>query len=246
MKALDGVNQQTLTGALLTIVGAILVIVLLVTEVSIFRDINVVNKLVVDKAASTEAVKLMFDVTFHRVSCDRLSFMQEATRGTIHSHDPVEMLKVDVDDATTPGRKGCRVSGFGIIDKIAGNFRFAVSSQNNAASDLSHTINFVSFVPTSGKLAVGKIPDASSNISQVSVSVPDTTVIYQYSMQIIPTLYRELWGEVYYMNQYSLSEKSLTLDQARRGDPFFPVPVRDFFGLLFTYDFHPVSLPISR
>lgn len=239
VKALEGVNQQTLGGAFLTILCTVLVVGLLFSEISLFKEINVVSRLEVDKGAGVEAVKLMFDVSFQHIACERITFFQEATRGTVHAHEPMEMTKVPVRGSSAT--EGCRVSGWGIIDKIAGNFRFAVNADGSTA-DMSHTVNYVSFLPTVGRSAVDKIPEASSNISDLRVLLEPSTAIYQYSLQVIPTQFKELWGEVSHMNQYSLSEKALSAEQAKRGDPFFPVPVHDFSGVLFTYDFHPVML----
>lgn len=239
VKSLEGVNRQTLLGAVLTILGTILVLGLVVNEISIFRQIHVVSKLQIDKGGATEAVKLVFDVSFNRLPCNRINFYQEATRGTVHTHEPAEIVMQDMADG--PNVVGCRVTGYEIIDKLSGNFRFAVSpSAAKGANDLSHVVNFVSFEPASGKQAAGRIPDVASNISQLVTTVPEGTVIYQYSMQVIPTEYKELWGELYHTNQYTLSEKALSEAQAQRGDPYFPVPVHNFVGILFSYDFHPV------
>eukprot|EP00981_Chlorochromonas_danica_P009714 scaffold2799_cov159-Ochromonas_danica.AAC.31 len=215
---------------------------------SLDGEINVISKLEIDKGVGVEAVKVMFDVSFPKIGCSRITFAQEATRGTVHSHSPMEVIKVDQPRVTPDSSTdGCRISGWGIIDKIAGNFRFVVAKDGDRpGADLSHRINFLSFVSTLGKSAVGKVPNAPTNISDLNIELPGDSAIYQYSMQIIPTQYRELWGDTSYMNQYALSEKHLNVEQASKNDPFFPVPVRDFQGLLFTYDFQPVMVQMEE
>jgi hypothetical protein len=243
VKVLDGVHQQTLIGALLTVISFALLLTLLVSEFSIFTQVNTVSRLEVDKGVGVEAIKLIFDVSFHKVSCDRISFNQEATRGTMHSHEPVQVNKVDVPSGGPLNKLGCRVFGWMIIDKIGGNFRFGVTESPDApVENLSHTVHLVTFLPTNDKIAVDKVPGATSNISELTVVVPENTGIYQYALQVIPTQYKELYGELFHMNQYSFSEKAINIEQAKRGDPFYPLPVRDFTGVLFTYDFHPVRL----
>lgn len=247
-KSLDGVNQQTLMGALATVVAAVLIGALLFSEFSYFQNINVVSRLEVDKGVGLEAVKVIFDISFPRVMCDRISFSQEVTRGSVHSKETPQIDKVGITSPSNPAQmEGCRVAGSMVIDKLSGNFKVAVPVLDNHPLDLTHTINYVSFLPTTGKLIPhNKLPDASSNITDLAVTVPSDTGLYHYTVQVIPTQYKEIFGDISHMNQYSLSEKVLTVDQARRGgDMFNPLPVHDFTGILFSYDFHPVSLVLS-
>lgn len=244
-KSLDGVNQQTLMGALSTVVAVVLIGALLFSEVSYFQKINVVSRLEVDKGVGLEAVKVIFDISFPRVMCDRISFAQEVTRGSVHSKETPQISKVGIAPLLNPTQmEGCRVSGFMVIDKLSGNFKFGVPLLDNQPLDLTHTINYISFLPTTGKLIPHeKIPDASSNITDLAVTAPADTGLFHYTVQVIPTQYKEISGEISHMNQYAMSEKVMTVDQARRGgDMFNPVPVRDFTGILFAYDFHPVLL----
>eukprot|EP01031_Cornospumella_fuschlensis_P030960 gene30960-37420_t len=119
-KSLDGVNQQTLMGALATVVAVVLIGALLVSEVSYFQKINVVSRLEVDKGVGLEAVKVVFDISFPRVMCDRISFSQEVTRGSVHSKESPRIDKTAIVSTSNPAQpEGCRVFGSMVIDKLS-------------------------------------------------------------------------------------------------------------------------------
>ncbi len=57
---------------------------------------------------------------------------------------------------------------------------------------------------------------------------------------MVPTQYKSLYGEVSFANQYSVNEKVISLDQLRRNEAISGLFLKDFNGLIVTYDFHPV------
>lgn len=60
---------------------------------------------------------------------------------------------------------------------------------------------------------------------------------------MVPTQYKTLYGELSHLNQYSVIEKDVPLEQLQRIEPIPGLHLRDFQGIVFTYDFHPVSSP---
>ena len=59
--------------------------------------------------------------------------------------------------------------------------------------------------------------------------------------QVVPTQYKTLYGDLSYINQYSVIEKACPLEQMQHTEPIDGLHLRDFQGVVFTYDFHPVS-----
>lgn len=59
--------------------------------------------------------------------------------------------------------------------------------------------------------------------------------------QVVPTQYKTLYGELSYLNQYSVIEKDVPVEQMQRVEPIQGLHLRDFQGIIFTYDFHPVG-----
>jgi hypothetical protein len=60
IKAVEGVNQQTLLGAFITLISTVLVLILLLSELSLFLKIDVVSRMVADNTVGLESVKLDF------------------------------------------------------------------------------------------------------------------------------------------------------------------------------------------
>lgn len=244
-KSIEGVNQQTVLGALLTVVTAILVVVLLFSEVTSFLEIDVVSRMAVDQTVGLEAIKLEFDVTFQQLKCDRFDFVQEVTRGTIHVHEPIAVQKEAIGSNT-----GCHILGSLLTDKVTGNFRFGVQSRGRVNPEsgeqeidfnLSHTINNLVFLPTKGKLATDKLPEIPASIQRPLVTVPAGISIYQYSIQVVGTQYKTLYGELSFLNQYSINEKMVDTNPFARQELLSSMNAKDFNGIVFSYDFNPVS-----
>lgn len=237
-KAIDGVHQQTLLGALLTLLTTILVFVLLFVEISFFFKIDVVPRMILDKSYGVEAVEVEFDVGFPKISCDGITFTQEVTRGNIHflGETVTDLKKFDLE-IDPKSWMGCRVTGKFLTDKVAGNFRFAISPQR-VALNLTHSLTKVAFYPTSNKIKKGNV----QIINQGAVEVPEGTSVYQYSITVVPTQYKTLYGELSFGNEYAIIEKPVPADFAPTFLAQNSLFIKDFQGLLFSYDFHPVSL----
>jgi len=125
VKTKDYVLQSTYLGAFMTLVGAFVVLILLFSEFSAYLQKDIVSRMVADSTVGVETVKLDFDIEFLKVGCEKLTFAQEVTRGTFHTHDPENIVKEALhrDD----GGGGCWVKGSIVTDKLGGNFRFVVT-----------------------------------------------------------------------------------------------------------------------
>lgn len=60
IKAVDGVNQKTILGAIITLLSTVLVIVLILSEISLFLKIDVISRMVADNTVGIESVRLDF------------------------------------------------------------------------------------------------------------------------------------------------------------------------------------------
>lgn len=186
VKAVDGVNQQTILGALLTIVTTLIVLVLLWSEVSQFMKIDVVSRMVADQNARFQSVRLEVDVEFNAVTCDRINFFQEITRGTVHLHEAGNVEKL-------PTSAGCRVQGSIITDKYGGNFRFGIAPKLSNVrggeaqvlpTNMSHYVHHIAFIPSEGIASADKIPAKNQQLEQTQTVVPEGAGIYQYAIQV--------------------------------------------------------------
>jgi hypothetical protein len=235
---LEGVHQQTLLGAMLTLVTTVLVLFLLFTELSSFFTIETISRMDIDKRASFDAVKLAFDISFHKISCERIAYSHEVTKGMLHITENGEIIKSSIDAGS--GIKGCSVHGFFLIDKVAGNFKFGVSDAD-INLDLSHTIHLLDFIPAQGLLLDSEKIGVPSHFNRSLVAVPTGSAAYQYSFYIVPTEYKTLYGKLSFINQYAVSEKSISFEHSRVGDMSLGI-MSNFAGVVFNYDYSPVML----
>ena len=68
------------------------------------------------------------------------------------------------------------------------------------------------------------------------------TMIWILCNKVVPTQYKTLYGELSYVNQHSVVEKAISLEQLTKIQPVSGVHLQNFKGVIFTYDFHPVML----
>lgn len=69
IKTVEGVNQQTILGALFTIITFILTILLIYSEIILYLNKDSIHHMVVDQKGGLETVRLDFDFEFHKISC---------------------------------------------------------------------------------------------------------------------------------------------------------------------------------
>lgn len=173
----------SMIGALLTILSSVLVVILILSEVSYFMKIDVVSRMLADSTAGVEAVKLDFDLVLYDVPCDRISFVKEVTKGTVHVNEYGNFDKFAMDDGITVG---CQVRGSNLLDKVGGNFRFNIEEDklNDRPYNISHSIVNLAFSPALGLSAREKLPDLAHSISNILTIVPDQTGVYHYAIQV--------------------------------------------------------------
>jgi hypothetical protein len=141
VKTMDGVTQQTLLGAVMTIVASIVVLFLFISEVRSYTNPNYITRMQADHSADRDneaPVRLHFDMDFFNIPCNRISFAQEVVRGQMHLHlenHPDTDIKKDFKSypESTSG-PGCWMHGSLVTDKIAGNFIFKIEPDKETKS----------------------------------------------------------------------------------------------------------------
>lgn len=126
-KAVDGVNQQTAIGAFVTVIMYCLISFLVYSEMNLRTKNNLVSRMVLDASGSSRrasSTRIEFDVDFYEISCDRLTFAQEITRGEHHN----ATSRIDKVVSGSGTKERCRMHGSLVTDKVGGNFRFEVTA----------------------------------------------------------------------------------------------------------------------
>lgn len=224
--------------------------------------------MVVDPGVTQETVRLDFDLEFNTVPCADMSFSQEVIRGTVHSH-------TDNGNITfTPIESGCQIHGYIITDKVGGNFRFKVNSASDSLMndlllqqfgqfqrgvrptdpDLSHSISRLSFHQVEDDNIdsphfdhpVFKLATKTA-LSGSATSVEKGIGLYHYNLNIVPTQKKKKNRVVLSrLDKMSVTERAVKMEDLTRGISLSGTLVRDFVGIIVTYDFYPVVIQIEE
>jgi hypothetical protein len=240
-KTIDGVNNRTLIGSLLTFLTFFIIIYLIISEIYIYVEKDMVNRMTLDKTIGIGAIEISFNIDFHQTDCDRIQFFQEVTRGIMHSHEPDQIAKSPIDSA-----KGCNIVGKITTDKVAGDFRFQIS-KNGDFLDVSHTIHQVEFLNIDNDNSLGRVPDTqlvglNDKMEKIeNKKLEMSTGIYQYIIQIVSTHYTTIEKKTQKGNQIYFTERNVPMLHADMGITLSGQFYKGFFGLMFNYDFSPVK-----
>lgn len=108
--------------------------------------------------------------------------------------------------------EGCQVYGYIEVSKVAGNFHIApgksfqqhhvhvhdLQAFGTKQFNISHDIRYLSFgVP---------IPGVRNPLDDTNISSEAPSLMYQYFVKIVPTVYKKLSGESVWSNQYSFTK----------------------------------------
>ena len=117
-KIADNVNEKTVIGAILSIISIILVLILIISEFRYYYQVNIQSLMITDSQAIHEPTLLDFKINFDQLKCSHINFIQDTTRGTLHTNQAEYFDKQDIANG-----EGCAVKGIIATDKIGGNFK---------------------------------------------------------------------------------------------------------------------------
>lgn len=241
-KTIDGVHdQQTVTGAVITVISAVIVFLLVMTQFNEYQQVDIVSRMVADSTVGVEDVEIIFDIEFYKTSCDRIHFSQEVTRGTMHSHEPLHMTKEALEG------RSCWLHGAIVTDKVGGSFKFMIDpvsdNDNVHSNDITHKINTLAFHSADGAPEDLDLPEMAHPLSGQESEVDSNVRLYQYGIQVVPTKHTGLNAkDSYHVNQYAVIERQIGAEQLKHGVLLNGQTYRNVMGIVFTYDFYPVML----
>lgn len=248
LKLMDspGMNKQTVLGAMVSVVSLVIVVILLISESKLYLDKEIIGHMRTDTTGGIEAINISFDIEFLKMSCDKITFLQEVTRGTLHLQQAEKINKISGADGS------CRLHGSLGTDKVGGNFRFemaqTIGNPGFPPVDISHRINHLMFLSTNTNFTGEKSPHPGISyplINQLSNAAAGVA-IHQYVLQVVPTDLKRANGTVEHLNQYSVTEREVEGDQLLMGVTLSGQYFKDFVGVLFTYDFSPIMLAMEE
>ncbi|CAO2578077.1 Endoplasmic reticulum-Golgi intermediate compartment protein 3 [Lemmus lemmus] len=145
--------------------------------------------------------------------------------------------------------EGCQVYGFLEVNKVAGNFHFAPGksfqqSHVHASSFLVHdlqsfgldNINMTHYIK---HLSFGEdYPGIVNPLDHTNVTAPQASMMFQYFVKVVPTVYMKVDGEVLRTNQFSVTRHEKVAN-GLLGDQGLP-------GVFVLYELSPMMVKLTE
>ncbi|DBA00549.1 TPA: hypothetical protein N0F65_006453 [Lagenidium giganteum] len=225
-KGLEGIQERTIGGGVVTLISCICVAFLLLSEVSVWWTVEVVNRMHVDTEPQESPIDVVVDVTFLHEKCQDVAIDVSDAKGNKEI-----LLKEEVEKQPF-GESGCRFVGSVQIKKVAGDITFAHEGSLNIYSffdflnfNSSHVVNHLRFGPI--------IPKMETPLIDVHKTVLENVATYKYFVNIVPTKYIYLSGQSITTYQYSVTEHVMKNEESNQ---------LSFPGVMFSYEFSPIAV----
>ncbi|ETW03857.1 hypothetical protein H310_05207 [Aphanomyces invadans] len=228
-KGVEGIQEKTTCGALITVISVAIVFLLFLSELGIYTTTQVVNRMHVDTVPQDAVMHIEVDITFLHEKCKDVAMDASDVKGNKDLLADSNITAVPVPSGES---EGCRLTGFVDVHKVAGVVSFAHEGSLNMFSfmdflefNASHIVHRLSFGPD--------IPNMVNPLQDVHKSVEKNVALYKYGVSIVPTQYTPLYGPPIQTYQYSVTE--YTSEPNEGGVMSFP-------GVSFMYEFSPIKV----
>eukprot|EP00948_MAST-09A_sp_MAST-9A-sp1_P003849 g3849.t1 len=137
LKGIDGVTQQTTTGAIITLCSVLFILTLTITEFFAWRQIYTTETLTVDTQMNYANVDIHFDLTFLKQNCDSIHVDVEDEKGLrkpglydtdIFQATPIETTEAYDLTSTPSTTKGCSIKGKVDVPRVKGTLSFGLGN----------------------------------------------------------------------------------------------------------------------
>ncbi len=181
-------------------------------------------------------------------TCEQVKAAYRYKGWAFNTLEEIEQCMGDVIERTAKYsvQEGCYMSGYFLVNKVAGNFHFApgksMQQGNQHVHDFmpyevdhfntSHTIQYLAF----GTIYPGLTNPLDGMVKTVLPEVGQSG-IFQYFVKVVPTIYEFTDGKQIVTNQYSVTE------HFRPRNEMHPAVVP---GVFFMYDLSPIMMHIKE
>ncbi|XP_062231714.1 uncharacterized protein LOC133929113 isoform X2 [Phragmites australis] len=252
--------KRTLSGGVVTLVAAVIMLLLFISETRAYFFSATETKLVVDTSRG-ERLRVNFDITFPSIPCTLLSVDTTDISGEQHHdirHD-IEKRRLDshgnVIEARKEGIGGAKIERplqkhGGRLDKgeqYCGTCYGAEESDDqccNSCEEVREAYKKKGWALTNpdlidqithkiNKLSFGtEFPGVINPLDGAQWTQPASDGTYQYFVKVVPTIYTDIRGNKIHSNQFSVTE------HFRDGN----VRLKPQPGVFFFYDFSPIKV----
>ncbi|EHB05461.1 Endoplasmic reticulum-Golgi intermediate compartment protein 3 [Heterocephalus glaber] len=135
--------------------------------------------------------------------------------------------------------EGCQVYGFLEVNKVAGNFHFAPGKsfqQSHVHGWCCLQINMTHYIQ---HLSFGEdYPGIVNPLDHTNVTAPQASMMFQYFVKVVPTVYMKVDGEVLRTNQFSVTRHEKVAN-GLLGDQGLP-------GVFVLYELSPMMVKLTE
>lgn len=227
LKGVEGIQERTIGGGVVTLVSFLFVVFLLLSELSVWWTVEVTHRMHVDSTSQDSPITVDVDIVFLHEKCSEVAMDVSDAKGNKDIMIGDNVIKVPYGD------DGCQFLGSVMVKKVAGDISFAHEGSLNIFSfheflnfNASHHINRLTFGP--------KIPNMETPLVDVNKLIVNNVATYKYFINIVPSKYISYSGSEVSTFQYSSTEHEAKAGN-RRGEISFP-------GVIFSYEFSPIAV----
>eukprot|EP01138_Halocafeteria_seosinensis_P011169 gb/GECG01011407.1/.p1 GENE.gb/GECG01011407.1/~~gb/GECG01011407.1/.p1 ORF type:complete len:308 (+),score=29.16 gb/GECG01011407.1/:1-924(+) len=238
------VQRKTGLGACITVLGVIIMTSLFLSELAWYRKVQVVDHARVDTRQGQRDLHITLDIKFLALKCDDIDIGALDNKGVPYDVSRRHLFKEDLteeEEKETQKQPQCHIGGSLELKKVAGAFFFTMahhltsrevgghhthllSYEQVANFNVSHEIEHLSFGPT--------FPGQSRPLENTRQIATKPAAEFQYFVQLVPTVYKSIDGDVVDSEQFSVTEFVNYKDPT---SPFNSQP-----SVIFKYDVSPI------
>lgn len=233
-RAVEGVQERTISGALVTVGSVVVIAALLILEVKSFFTTTTQHHIGVDDGkrpfgsrhwTMPDRLPVRIYMTFGRVPCDGLTLDMDATRSDFDPLNSVEFREPTFDELEWAGdvdaTKACTLDGRLTIGKVSANFHIEVADRQDKLIPLPFSAFQIANNERRRHLNISHkvhalhfgdtiLKDTVAPLDGV-VNAPDVAGQQHYLLKVIPTVL-DHGTTATATNQYSLAEHFIRFD----------------------------------
>ncbi|KAL0587114.1 hypothetical protein ABG067_003172 [Albugo candida] len=230
-KAVEGIQERTIGGGIITLLSFLFVFFLFISEVSVWWTVNVLHRMHVDTMPQESPITLDVDISMLHESCKDIKVDVSDVQGDTSILIAKDLQEIPLIDPENPYNEGCRYKGTLTIQKLQGDIFFCHGGSLSIFNlmemfefNSSHVITKLNFGPS--------IPEMETPLTDVHKTVMAQVATYKYFAKVVPSRYVYLDGASTMTYQYSVTEHLVQTEGFVTNIP----------GVIISYDFSPIAV----